>query len=94
MITLPFESNVSSKYGAPMGRGHSPLGSGLVHLRRVPLDQGGYDKGGAYWGTGQSLWCAWDAEGGEVYLRADSRQAAKVSILAGHSDPEAVRFYR
>lgn len=34
---LPFESNVSSKYGAPMGRYSDPLESlkGKVRLRRV-----------------------------------------------------------
>lgn len=90
----PSHNRVSCKYGAPMGRGHSPLGSGKVHLARVRLDSGGYDKGGAYWGTGEPLWCAWDDEGGEVYLRAASRDATKAAILANHPDSEAVRFYR
>lgn len=77
-----------------MGRGHSPLGSGRVHLARVRINQGGYDSGGAYWGIGQPLFVAWDDEGGEEYLRADSRDAAKAKILAKHPDPEAVSFYR
>lgn len=90
----PADSKVSCKYGAPMGRGSSPLGSGKVHLARVRLDSGGYDRGGAYWGIGEPLFCAWDDEGGEVYLRAASRQAAKARLLAQLANPELVRFYR
>lgn len=59
---------VSCKYGAPMGRTNvdktkivecnGELFSTLTgHLFdcRVPLDSGGYDKGGAYWGIGTEL---------------------------------------
>lgn len=40
MAQTPADSKVSCKYGAPMGRGSSPLGSGKVHLARVRLDSG------------------------------------------------------
>jgi len=66
-------SLVSSQYGAPMGRKsfmpHEPT---KVAVFRVRLDRGGYDDGGAYWGTGQPLYCV---RGGDVQLffRANSR---------------------
>ena len=62
-------TNVSCKYGAPMGRPNvdeRPAKDGLVldeYLNKnkffdcaVPMDNSGaYDKGGAYWGTGRQL---------------------------------------
>lgn len=51
---------VNCKFGAPMGRTDNPpkfFGDldqnwdGIPYFDRiVPLDSGGYDKGGAYWG--------------------------------------------
>lgn len=51
------------QYGAPMGR--SGVGSmaqleqsgyvGRIYDCAVPLDNGGYDKGGAYWGIPSNL---------------------------------------
>jgi hypothetical protein len=76
--------NVSSRYGAPMGRrGDRPFPPvGRVWLRRVPLDSGGYDSGGAYWGIGQPLyWAQWytgtDEEHREMFFRAWGREDAK-----------------
>jgi len=62
---------VSTKYGAPIGRakvGTRPLTitSGpnckilkknqvKIYDRRVPMVDGAYDKGGAYWGMGPEL---------------------------------------
>ena len=62
---------VSTKYGAPMGRynvGHYPhtvvKGNNSKIFKKyqtkvfdcmVRLDNGGYDKGGAYWGHGKQL---------------------------------------
>jgi hypothetical protein len=47
---------VNCQYGAPMGRSSDHL-SGLivepqekVTLRRIRINSGGYDSGGAYWG--------------------------------------------
>lgn len=44
---------VNSSYGAPMGRRNLyPLHNTPMRLRlsHLPLDSGGYDSGGAYWG--------------------------------------------
>ena len=62
---------VNCQYGAPMGRanvGSQPITvtSGRngricksnqvkVYEKRVPLIDGGYDQGGAYWGIGKEL---------------------------------------
>lgn len=56
--------------GAPLGRpSRRPAGGEPVTLRIAPitLDKGGYDPGGAYWGTGGWLWEAWD-DTSETYL--------------------------
>lgn len=85
---------VNSTYGAPMGR---PSRSGLdtdagrLYLRRVPLNGGGYDVGGAYWGLGAPLWLAMDQDGKTYYFRAASRAKAKAELLADMPD---ARFYR
>jgi hypothetical protein len=76
--------NVTGRYGAPMGRredgylGTSPRHS--VRLFRVRLDSGGYDDGGAYWGTGEPLWCAIDGDGNRQFMRAPSRFLAAVKL--------------
>jgi hypothetical protein len=50
--------NVSSKFGAPMGRsnvGIRPTNTRIYDCK-VPLSgDGSYDKGGAYWGLGPEL---------------------------------------
>ena len=86
---------VNCRYGAPMGRytGPDPLdtAAGRIYLRRVPLNSGGYDAGGAYWGLDAPLWVAMDQNGSTRYLRARNRDAAKAAIRADF--PEAA-FYR
>lgn len=74
-------SNASSKYGASMGRRHvgTPLEGELCKLHRVPLDQGGYDPGGAYWGTPSDLWRLQYAEG-EWFVRAPDRFRAFLKL--------------
>lgn len=55
-----------------------------VHLFRVRLNAGGYDSGGAYWGTGTPLYCAAALYAGpdgepdvyQQFVRAASREAA------------------
>lgn len=85
---------VSSRYGAPMGR-PSRIGlasdAGRLYLRRVPLNGGGYDAGGAYWGLGAPLWVCMDQDGETYYLRARTRAAAKAEITAEMPD---ARFYK
>lgn len=98
MTTNP-TPRVDGKYGAPMGRRSDNL-SGLivephekVTLRRVPINSGGYDSGGAYWGLGAPLywWCVTqEGEESSGFLRACSRAAAKNHILELH--PNAVFF--
>lgn len=104
-------SNVSSKYGAPMGRPHMQPAAGNLdkprkfRLHRVYLDNGGYDNGGAYWGSGDPLyravcveseavgtWAAGSFVGHvECYQRARTRQDAKDLVLAYYS---GATFYR
>jgi len=77
---------VNCRYGAPMGRGSSlserrqPI---KMTLRRIYLDSGGYDNGGAYWGIGEPLYYA-QGEGvtevQDMYTRASSRADAKANI--------------
>jgi hypothetical protein len=84
-------TNVSSRYGAPMGRPSTPgtvAAPGVkLHLNRIRLNQGGYDSGGAYWGIGPSLYHAWadageDNEALEHFFRASDREDAKAIALA------------
>lgn len=78
---------VSCKYGAPMGRGGNPHVDpdydGLMYLQHIPLDSGGYDRGGAYWGTGVRLYGYATAEGDweeSGYIRAEDREDAKEKV--------------
>lgn len=71
--------NVSSRYGAPMGRHSVPdldTTRGTVRLFKVNLDSGGYDDGGAYWGHGGAIYCARDRNGDIQTVRAASRAHA------------------
>lgn len=76
--------NVSSSYGAPMGRCQSGFLETdvprFVRLFRVRLDSGGYDDGGAYWGSGAALWCAIDDDGNRQFVRAIHRERAALML--------------
>ena len=81
--------DVSSKYGAPMGRSDNRTElefSVRFHLRRMRWVSGDYDEGGAYWGRSMGaadMWHAWgDAseEEQEMFLRAWTREEAKRAI--------------
>ena len=76
-------SQVSSQYGAPMGRSsHGAVFSGQkVRLIQLNIDGGGYDDGGAYWGLSKPLFMAWteDTEY-ERNLRANSRKEAAAEL--------------
>jgi hypothetical protein len=71
---------VSGKYGAPLGRGSSNLDhDGIWKAKRVKLDEGGYDKGGAYWGlrfNGESIYAVQDGMGNIAYVDAANKAAA------------------
>lgn len=86
--------HVDGKYGAPMGRREYNDGdySAKVRLFRVKLDSGGYDQGGAYWGTPSNLYCATDGAGFRVFVRAESREAAKAKVVADNAP--GLTFYR
>ena len=90
-----FITPVSGKYGAPMGRHTGPdfldVDAGRLYLRRVRLDSGGYDCGGAYWGLGAPLWEALDQDGNGRIFRARDRTDAKRLIC---QDFPGARFYR
>jgi hypothetical protein len=86
--------DVSSKFGAPMGRGsaHSTEAqSPKLRMARVRLDNGGYDNGGAYWGHGEPLYHV-ESENGEIdyFVRGYDRERAKREVRAKY--PTA-RFY-
>ena len=91
-------SDVSSPYGAPMGRYTGPnyleTCAGRLHLMRVRLNSGGYDAGGAYWGLGAPLYYfEHDGETEQVYgyVRGTTRDKAKAQVRETY--PSA-RFYR
>lgn len=87
MSKLQF-SKVNSQHGAPMGR--ASYGSipecfpRSVRLFCVNLDSQGYDDGGAYWGIGQSLWCAIGEHDtgcqSRAFTRAGSREEAIIEL--------------
>jgi hypothetical protein len=75
--------NVSTRYGAPMGRHCAPdlkKTRRSIRLFRVNLDSGGYDDGGAYWGFPCDLWAAVDSEGDMQTVRAASRIRAAFEL--------------
>ena len=79
----PFQIPVPSKFGAPMGRPEASLDDFQipVYLQKVPMIDGDYDEGGAYWGGSKlPLYCAWDDEGHAAYVRAEDSSAAKQKL--------------
>ena len=84
-------SKVNSKYGAPMGRPHDHSNKDAkVRLFYVPLNSGGYDSGGAYWGIGQRLYAA-VGDYFAYYTRAANREQAKAVLLDEFPD---LKFFR
>lgn len=89
-------SDVSSTFGAPMGRHDENLDpyAGRIRVFRVNVVDGDYDDGGACWGFGMGtlpLYCARDADGNDRFYRADTRDAAKAAVTAEYTD---ARFFR
>lgn len=85
MINIP---DVSSRYGAPMGRPSLIPSKEVaevmrVSLRRIRINRDGYDSGGAYWGLGAPLYCAQDPDGIiDMWFRARDRDDAKRQVKA------------
>lgn len=98
--------DVDCKYGAPMGRparsgywlkgDFYPLAvmenAPPFRLVRCPLDSGGCDRGGAYWGTPSNLYY-YEGPVSDIsgYVRGNTRELAKAAVRSIH--PHA-RFYR
>lgn len=98
---------VGSRYGAPMGRPTRSTfidaegrecewtvndDAKPFRLVRCPINSGGYDRGGAYWGLGDPLYYfegpLSDING---YVRGRTREIAKADVREMH--PKA-KFYR
>jgi hypothetical protein len=68
------------------------LASLKVSLRRIRINQGGYDDGGSYWGLGDPLyWAGSDCGTVDLWFRSDDRASAKDHVRSQF--PNA-RFYR
>jgi hypothetical protein len=87
MNRQPTINRLDARYGAPMGRPEwLAAPTGPLHLFRVLIDGGGYDRGGAYWGNDRThnarLYSSdplfW------VFLRAACRYDAQVALLRDH----------
>lgn len=86
--------------GAPLGDTNFHLATSPLYLQRVRFVDGDYAPDGTYWGNnGTPLWCAFNGDDGEdaaghgsrIYVRAETRDEAKTSILADYPN---VRFFR
>jgi hypothetical protein len=82
--------NVSSRYGAPMGRMSRNIDPDTPREQlAVAGPAGEYDAGGAYWGLGGRdgpVWAVWRKRHGTegvTYVRAHSREGAKRRALEG-----------
>jgi len=71
---------VNAAYGAPLGRASGNLDhDGKWRAERVPLDEGGYDEGGSYWGLrspGESLFAVQDGMGNIAFVDAAGKDSA------------------
>lgn len=83
-------SKMNCERGAPMGRTathHTGLTDPLFEVERVPLIDGGYDAGAAYWGYGERLWVAdfttplTSTTIVHYFIRADDRESAMAQVL-------------
>jgi hypothetical protein len=92
-------SKVGGAYGSPMGRSsYQSTEKDLpykFYLRRVYLNNGGYDSGGAYWGVDRPLYRAYadpiwfenekrESDEVEFYVRASDRDWAKKKVTADY----------
>jgi hypothetical protein len=61
------------------------------YLQHIPLDSGGYDRGGAYWGVGRRLYgyCSAD-DSVNGFTRASNHAEAKQRVLMYY--PNAMFF--
>jgi len=78
---------VSAKYGAPHGRMSANLDhDGPWKADKVELDEGGYDKGGCYWGLrseDKSIFAVQDGMGNIAFVdAANAKSALEVAASA------------
>jgi len=86
-VNIPKLSDVSSRYGAPFGRRDTlpedPAAPVRLCLRRLPMVDGCYDRGWAYWGAWSAarggMWISW-ADGVRVFVRAKDRTQAAALV--------------
>ena len=107
-MKMPALPEVGSSRGAPMGRfsehAEDTQYPGKFNVASLPMVDGAYDKGGAYWGVGSHqhgfMYRAFCLEYDEInerdflvdwFFRARDREHAKQQVLARY--PNA-RFYR
>lgn len=81
ILALPANKGCSI-YGAQMGRKNDGGEPGRLYLQQVRLCNGGYDTGGAYWGHGNRLYCAFNDYGAMFFVRAKNRKEAKNKLPA------------
>ena len=76
-------SKVNCTYGAPMGRTEcQPLSTkGVITVRQVAINDGGYDSGGAYWGLPNNLYHCTNEEGLSVFFRGVNSNRVKEKLL-------------
>ncbi|MCA2999647.1 MAG: hypothetical protein ING75_13710 [Rhodocyclaceae bacterium] len=101
---MPYKFTKAYDYrGSSMGR-RACLGDRKspvkLYLNKVRLNAGGYDSGGAYWGSGEKVGHLWVAFGEEttdqgeqieIFVRGFTRDKAKQAVLAERSN---VSFFR
>jgi len=100
-MTRPTLPDVSSRFGAPMGRRSCDQDpedpTRRVYLYRLRFQDGGYDEGGAYWGSPANVYRAVSECGNlELYVRASSRADAMRAVRKSSrafTDNPALRFY-
>jgi hypothetical protein len=75
-------SDVDCKHGAPMGRVERRDGDTTLSATFIPTNSGGYDEGGAYWGTGEPLWMLESQDGGTTLYRRSKTFANLIRHMA------------
>lgn len=82
------EVKACSARGADMGRRTIKEDeSKPLYLQKVRLDSGGYDAGGAYWGSPDDLYCAFNEDMTfRVFTRAYDRIEAKENLNELHDN--------
>ncbi len=81
---------VPTKYGAPMGRSNTATGKCRLGIVSLP-DR--YDTGGAYWGIGETLYCAKSKKSASDYLPCLDTDKPGFSFVRANSPYEALKEF-